>query len=144
VPDTAAFGAFRGQKLVLQYGGFGNLWNIPGTCVDRFTNQSVTCSGNQNERYVPAFVIPFDPVQGRLSGTTASGPVTYYAKWLERELRFRKLDASACAALTLPVGLTLPDGSDFHNPGPAGGATYIGVQPTVDGAPRVIDGDVKY
>ncbi|HKX44176.1 MAG TPA: hypothetical protein VJO99_23660 [Burkholderiaceae bacterium] len=44
---------------MLQYGGFGELWGIPGTCVSRLTNEKVSCE-TLDSRYVPAFVIPFD------------------------------------------------------------------------------------
>src|SRR4029453_17070670 len=65
--EPAAYGEFAGQTLVLQYGGFGDLWGIPGKCVSRSTNEEVDC-GEQNARYVAAFMIPFDSVVGRVSG----------------------------------------------------------------------------
>jgi len=145
VPNEAAYGTYAGQTVALQYGGYGNLWGIPGHCVDRSTNQTVDCGpGGDNIRYVPAFVIPFDAVQGTVTGTLAGVQGTYYVKWLDREVRFKKLATAACVALTLPGGLALPDGTDFKNPGLATSADYIGVEPVVTGTPRVIDGALKY
>jgi hypothetical protein len=43
VPSTAGYGEFAGQSLVLQYGGFGELFGLPGVCVSRSTNAEVSC-----------------------------------------------------------------------------------------------------
>jgi hypothetical protein len=141
VPNGAQYGAYAGKAIVLQYGGFGDLWGIPGHCVSRLTNERVSCE-TQNARYVPAFVIPYDETTGRLS----SGGTSYLAKWLDREIRFAKKDTAVCAAagVTLPSTLTLPDASGLANPSDPASPIYIGDKPVVTAAPRVIDGDVKY
>jgi hypothetical protein len=138
--DSAAYGVYAGQDVILQYGGYGNLWGIPGTCVDRFSNAPVDCSqGGQNTRWVPAFAIPFDPTSGRVS----AGGTTYYVKWLDREVRFSPAP-TGCTGLSLPASLTLPTAAGFLNPGVSASANYIGAAPTVTDAPRVIHGEVKY
>jgi hypothetical protein len=141
VPNTAAYGEFAGQSLLLQYGGFGDLWGIPGQCVSSSTNEVVEC-GEQNARYVAAFVIPFDSVVGRVTGETG----TYLVKWLEREIRFAKKDAAVCSAagLNLPSGIVLPTASELKDPSNTSSDVYLGTKPTVNAAPRVIHGDVKY
>lgn len=141
VPAGAAYGAYAGQSMVLQYGGFGDLWGIPGHCVSRATNEVLeTC--DENSRYVPAFVIPFDTTAGRVTTHTGS----YLVKWLDREIRFARKDPSVCATagLTLPTGMTLPTDADLKNPSDPNSDAYIGVKPSVTDAPRVIHGDVMF
>ncbi|WP_374568954.1 hypothetical protein [Ideonella sp.] len=141
VPAGAAYGDYAGKTLVLQYGGFGELWGIPGECVSRLTNAKVSCD-TPDSRYVPAFVIPFDETLGRVSvdGTT------YLVKWLDREIRFARKEISVCqtAGLALPDGLALPTADDLRNPSDPASPVYIGAKPEVTAAPRVIHGEVKY
>jgi len=139
--DVAKYGDYAGKAIVLQYGGFGNLWGIPGHCVSHLTNAEVSCD-TQNSRYVPAFAIPFDDVLGRLT----NGSSAYLAKWLDREIRFARKDIAVCNAanVTLPSSPTLPDASGLQNPADPASAIYIGEKPTVTDATRVIDGDVKW
>jgi hypothetical protein len=141
VPAGAAYGQYAGKSIVLQYGGFGDLWGIPGYCVSRLTNAQVSCE-TPDSRYVPLFVIPFNETQGRV---TADGH-TYLVKWLDREIRFARKSLSVCdqAGLTVPSGVSLPSASDLRNPSDPSSSVYIGAKPTVTDAPRVIDGDVKY
>ena len=141
VPNEAKYGAYAGKSLVLQYGGFGDLWGIPGHCVSRLTNENVSCD-TQDSRYVPAFVIPFDEVQGLVS----NGSTTYLAKWLDREIRFARKDPAVCGAngVALPSALTLPDATGLKDPSDPSSAIYIGEKPVVTGSPRVIDGEVKW
>jgi hypothetical protein len=141
VPTGAAYGVYAGKAIVLQYGGFGELWGIPGRCVSHVTNAAVSCD-TPNSRYVPAFVIPFDEVLGRMD----NGGSPLLAKWLDREIRFARKDVSVCTAagVTLPSGLTLPTASALADPSDPASSIYIGGKPTVDAAPRVIHGDVKY
>ena len=141
VPSDARYGQYAGKSIVLQYGGFGDLWGIPGHCVSRLTNERVSCETNES-RYVPAFVIPFDDVLGRLT----SGSTAYLAKWLDREIRFARKDAAVCSAagVTLPTATSLPDPSGLKNPSDPASPIYIGAKPVVTDAPRVIDGDVKF
>jgi hypothetical protein len=141
VPTGAAYGEFAGQNMVLQYGGFGDLWGLPGVCVSRDTNAVVTCD-TQNARYVPAFVIPNDLVSGRVTGAGKS----YLVKWLEREIRFAKKPLSQCSAAQLqaPAGIVLPTSALLKNPANPNSDVYIGAKPTVTAAPRVIHGEIKY
>ena len=141
VPSGARYGQYAGKSIVLQYGGFGDLQGIPGVCVSRLTNAQVNCN-QQGARYVPSFVIPYDATTGQVS----EGSKTYLVKWLDREIRFAQKPLSACTAagLTLPANVALPAASDLKNPSDASSDVYIGTEPTVTSAPRVIHGDVKY
>jgi hypothetical protein len=141
VPNGAAYGAYAGKSIVLQYGGTGQLWGIPGHCVSSLTNAMVSC-GTQGSRYVPAFVIPYDETLGRVSRNGSS----YLVKWLDREIRFARKDPSTCAAagLSLPSGLTLPTATGLADPSDPASSIYIGTKPTLTAAPRVIHGEVMY
>jgi hypothetical protein len=141
VPNSARYGEYAGKSIMLQYGGFGDLWGIPGHCVSRSTNEHVSCEEEQS-RYVPAFVIPFDATVGRVSGESSQ----YLVKWLDREIRFARKDPAVCGAagLNLPSGIVLPTQSDLRNPSDPSAAIFIGTKPTVTSAPRVIHGDVKF
>lgn len=139
VPTGVQYGQYAGKSIVLQYGGFGELWGIPGQCVSALTNQPVSCD-QDNARYVPEFVIPFDATLGQVSdGTNA-----YLVKWLDREIRFARKDAAVCSNLNLPSGITLPTSTDLKDPSSSNSDIYIGTKPTVTTAPRVIHGEVKY
>ncbi|HEV8688729.1 MAG TPA: hypothetical protein VGQ91_00415, partial [Ideonella sp.] len=141
VPAGVAYGDYAGKTLVLQYGGFGELWGIPGECVSRLTNDKVSCD-TPDSRYVPAFVIPFDESVGRVSDNGTS----YLVKWLDREIRFARKDTGVCqsAGLALPEGLALPTASDLKNPADPASPIYIGARPELNAPPRVIHGEVKY
>ena len=141
VPTGAAYGQYAGTSLVLQYGGYGDLWGVPGYCVSPDTNAVVPCG--ENVRYVPSFQIPFDTIKGVATG---AGNATYYIKWLDREIRFANKTPSVCSAanLTLPSNIILPTSSNLKDPGDANSDIYTGVRPTVNEAPRVIHGDVKF
>jgi hypothetical protein len=141
VPAGNAYGAYAGKSIVLQYGGFGELWGVPGVCVSPLNNDRVSCD-TPNSRYVPSFVIPFDDVLGRVQ----SGGTPLLAKWLDREIRFARKSVSVCtlAGVTLNVGVTLPTAADLQDPSDSASPIYIGDKPVVADAPRVIHGDVKY
>ena len=141
VPSGAQYGQYAGKSIVLQYGGFGELWGIPGTCVSSVTNEHVSCD-TPNSRYVPSFVIPFDEVLGRVN----HGSTALLAKWLDREIRFARKDVSVCAAasVALPSAMSLPGIDGLRDPSDPTAAIYIGSKPVVTDAPRVIQGDVKY
>lgn len=141
VPQGAAYGQYAGQNIVLQYGGFGDLWGLPGVCVSPITNQEVPCDGG-DVRYVPSFVIPHDTTSGVV---TANG-TSYYVKWLDREIRFARKSLAVCdaAGLAVPAGATLPTAADLKDPSDPNSPIYVGVRPTVTGAARVIQGEVKY
>ena len=139
VPQGARYGQFAGQNIVLEYGGFGNLWGIPGHCVSHLTNAPVSCD-TDNARYVPAFAIPG-------GAQVTRGNTGYLVKWLDREIRFARKDAADCAALSVPGAgdVTLPTVTDFHDPSDSSNADYyIGAKPEIDAAPRVIHGEVKF
>ncbi|MES2354209.1 MAG: hypothetical protein V4568_07365 [Pseudomonadota bacterium] len=142
VPNNSAiYGQYAGQSIVLQYGGFGELWGIPGACVSFKTNLPVSCDSNE-ARYVPSFVIPDDET----TGLVTAGSTTYLVKWLDREIRFAKKATSVCtsASLTVPSGITLPTSASLKDPSNSSSDIYIGSKPAVTDAPRVIQGDVKY
>jgi hypothetical protein len=140
VPQGAAYGPYAGQNIVLQYGGFGDLWGLPGKCVSPSTNEEVPC--DENARYVPSFVIPHDTT----AGVVTRDGTTYLVKWLDREIRFARKNLAVCdaAGLVVPSGTTLPTAADLKNPTDPASDIYIGVRPTVTSAPRVIHGEVKY
>ena len=142
VPSGAAYGQYADQNIVLQYGGYGDLWGIPGVCVSHLTNQEVSCD-TENARYVPSFIIPYDSTIGR---ATLDGQTTYLVKWLDREIRFARKNILVCdgAGLTVPSSMTLPTAADLKNPSDPNSDIYIGDRPTVTDAPRVIHGEVKY
>lgn len=139
--DAIKYGSYANKTLVLQYGGFGELWGIPGECVSFKTNLAIGCDSNE-ARYVPSFSIPFDSTIGRAT----AGANTYLIKWLDREIRFAKKANSVCttAGLTLPSGITLPTSAELKDPSNTTSDIYIGEKPTISSAPRVIHGDVKY
>jgi hypothetical protein len=142
VPSGANYGQYSGKSIVLQYGGFGELWGVPGYCVSRLTNAPMNCSNGQEARYVPAFVIPYDATTGQVS----DGSTTYLVKWLDREIRFAQKSLSTCSAagLAVPSNVTLPTAAVLKDPTDSSSDVYIGVKPTVTSAPRVIHGDVKF
>jgi hypothetical protein len=142
VPDTAAYGQYRNTNTVLQYGGFGDLWGVPGTCVSANTNETVECNTPES-RYVPAFIIPYGAQNGTVT-STGDDQTSYLVKWLDREIRFARKTGSDCADLDLPANANLPDESDLKNPTDSASDIYIGVRPEVTDAARVIHGDVKY
>jgi hypothetical protein len=141
VPTGVQYGEYAGKSLVLQYGGFGDLWGIPGSCVSHLTNLPVSCD-TADSRYVPMFVVPFDVS----TGVVHSGQTNYLVKWLEREIRFARKPLNACtgAGLVAPTGIVLPTAADLKDPGDANSDVYIGVKPVVTDAPRVIHGEVKF
>jgi len=138
VPTGTQYGQYAGKTIVLQYGGFGNLWGIPGSCVSSLTNQPVSCD-QQNARYVPEFVIPADS-----TGVVTDGTNTYLVKWLDREIRFARKLLSACSGLTLPSTVTLPTSAVLKDPSDPASDIYVGTKPVVTGEPRVIQGEVMY
>lgn len=139
--DSVKYGQYAGASIVLQYGGFGNLGGIPGECVSQLTNAPVSCD-QPNARYVPAFAIP-------AGSQVTAGSNTYLVKWLDREIRFARKDPSdgvSCAGLTVPAngGISLPTAATLKDPSAPSSDIYIGTKPTLDAAPRVIQGTVEY
>jgi hypothetical protein len=145
VPAGSQYGEYAGKSIVLQYGGFGDLWGIPGHCVSHLTNQTVDCGAQSDDiRYVPAFIIP------STSNQVSDGTHTYLVKWLEREIRFARKDMNAnsafCAGLsTSNINVTLPTAAGLKDPSSSAQSdVYLGVKPVVTDSPRVIQGEVKY
>jgi hypothetical protein len=141
VPQGAQYGEYAGKSLVLQYGGFGNLWGIPGSCVSHLTNLPESCDGPE-ARYVPEFVIPHDAT----TGVVRDGQTEYLVKWLEREIRFARKPLADCtnAGLATQSGAVLPTEADLKDPSDPNSTIYNGAQPTVTDTPRVVQGEVKY
>jgi hypothetical protein len=151
VPDNSAgnspYGTYANTNLILQYGGFGDLWGIPGNCVSSITNLAVDCNDSTGvARYVPAFAIPYDPNANPQQGVVSTSSKTYLVKWLDREIRFAQEPASTCTNAGLSTShATLPDPSGLQNPSDPSSAVYNGVEPTpTNTAPRVIQGEVMY
>ncbi len=136
VPSGAAYGDYAGKTIVLQYGGFGSLWGIPGYCVSSLTNEPVSC-GIEGAREVSAFMIPMDESTGRVT----AGDATYLVKWLNREIRFAVKPSGACASLLLPDSIELPTAAGLVDPSDAQSPIYIGTKPVLTSAPRVIHGE---
>jgi hypothetical protein len=66
---------------------------------------------------------------------------------LQREIRFAQKNPSVCQTdgLTAPTNVQLPTQSQLKDPSDSSNTdVYLGVQPTVTSAPRVVQGDVKY
>jgi hypothetical protein len=123
-----------GSTIQLQYGGFGELQGIPGSCVNPSTNETVNCgtslSGGLQVRYVPAFSIT-DGTSATVSGSTK------WIKYLDREIRLSEVAQSNCSSLTLPTAATLP--SSATDPRPSTGA-----EPSLSTSiPAVIHGVVQ-
>lgn len=145
--DTSKYGNYAGAPMNLQFGGFGDLWGIPGKCVDPITNEDASCS--KDTRWLPSFVIE-DGTAITIDGQTK------YVKWLDRELRFAPA-AGTAAALGITLGSTanLPAqitstscsgaGSDSENPCDTSSASYPGSfsYDLFKKAPSVIHGVVQ-
>lgn len=130
VPSTVSTN-FAGANVTLRYNEFGDLQGIPGQCVNSVTNEKVVCG--TNTRWVSAFSIP-------AGGEVTDGNTTYYVKPLVTEVRLKKVANNLCTTLTLPTvaDSALPGSAAWVDP------TSIGAMPSVTGAPRVIQGIVKY
>ena len=139
VPTGAAYGSFAGKSILMQFNGFGNLFGVPGYCVDPVTNATVDCSV-AGSRYVPMFSLP-DGALMTLPATSTASAVPLIVKALDAEVRLRNLGSSSstpCASMTLTT-LTLPSGG-LHDPTASADSEYLGTAPSVSGAPKVIDG----
>jgi hypothetical protein len=135
---NAPYGTFAGANVTLQYGGFGNLWGIPSTCIDITSNIACTfgASGtlSQNQRWTPQFSIPAG------SNVTAAG-TSYLVKALDKEVRLANVNVTNCSTLTVGGAVTLPALSGWQDP-----TTIVGAIPTFTTvpAPRVIQGVKMY
>ena len=140
VPSATQYGTFAGKSILLQFNGFGNLFGVPGYCVDPVTNATVDCS-TANSRYVPMFSLP-DGTTMTLPATSSTAATPLIVKALDAEVRLKNLGASLpsspCASMTLTT-MTLPSGG-LHDPTSSTDSEYLGTMPTVTTAPKVIDG----
>jgi hypothetical protein len=143
--DAIKYGQFAGAKMNLQFNGFGNLFGIPGKCFSMLDNAEANCG--PSTRYVPAFSIPEN------TGTSESGKVTIggaskWIKYLDREIRFKKiaLDSSITlgSAANLPAALLLT-GTDTEDPSNSSNSNYAGSVQASDflSSPSVIHGVVQ-
>jgi len=137
--DPAVYGSYAGVPILLQFNGFGNLYGIPGSCVDPVNNATVPCTANA--RYVPLFSIPDGATMSLPNPSNPSTPLI--VKALNAEIRLKNLgaNAAACSSMTL-AGIAPPTGGT-HDPSNSADSFYIGVKPTVTAAPKVIDGVVQ-
>jgi len=110
----------------LDYSSFGNLWGIPGFCVDEDTGQEVPCSSDA--RWIPSFTIP----EGSEVTDTTDNVTKYLVKPLDIERRMGPLDLSSCEGITL-TSYPLPAISDYSD-------FDIGLEPVLTDPPRVIGG----
>lgn len=160
VPTGTKYGNYAGATIGLEYGGFGELWGIPNTCIDVTTN--AVCDFNnlpayqqQNFRWASKFSIPFDAAAGVVKTAIAQGTVgtagyvaantQYLVKPLDKEIRLAHASLLTCttAGLTLPTlsTITLPVAASFIDP-----TTSAGTKPTFATvpAPQVIHGVKQY
>jgi hypothetical protein len=140
------YGNYAGTNMVLQYGGFGNLWGIPGTCVSSITNQPIACNDPSGTAiYISAFEIPFDAQLGVVTSTTSGVTTTYLVKWLNRQILLAQEPTSTCTGAGLTTATaTLPTANGLQNPSSSSSSVYNGVEPSISSAPRVIQGQVMY
>lgn len=111
--------AYDGQTFLLEYGGTGNLWGLPGN--------------NEGNRWEPAIALK--------DGTLLGADQEYVVKGMEKEQRMNEIDVSACSALnvdTVEANFPLPDETDV------GTVTIAWAgKPNVTAAPAVVEGEVQ-
>lgn len=138
--DSTTYGSWANKTILLQFTGFGNLFGIPGHCVDPSDNSPVSCD-TPNVRYVPEFAIPD-------GATMTLGSTPIIVKALDSELRLKQESPSVCTndglSLSGAGSMTLPALSSLHNPTDSTDSTYIGTEPSsgdmISSAPSVVDG----
>lgn len=143
---NAPYGTFAGANVTLQYGGFGNLWGIPSTCIDITSNIACTFGMggtlSQNQRWTPQFSIPAGSsvTVANTQGTVAAG-TNYLVKALDKEVRLANVNVTNCSTLTVGGAVTLPALVGWQDP-----TTIVGAIPTFTTvpAPRVIQGVKMY
>ena len=124
-----------GTKYYLEYNGMGDLWGIPGKCIDADTGLDVDCSKGGEEGNFIRWVPEFSLSEGSLV-THVESNVNYYVKPLEVEQQMISVDPAICTAAGLTLtDYELPDGSEYAVPD-------IGTQPTIETGPAVIGGDL--
>lgn len=121
-------------KYFLEYGGNGDLWGIPGKCVDE-QGVDTDCNDWQNEfiRWVPQFSIE----DGKSVVNSLDGTTKYYVKGLEKEQRMKQLSGTCPIAEADLTTYDLPDPQTLWED-PA-----LGAEPDLTGAPSVIAGELQ-
>ena len=155
VPDDAtAYTKDAGKNVRLEFGGFGELWGIPGQVINVLTGEALgefyDGEWNDNLRYVQRFALEayngVDPVLTKKGSDT-----TYKVKALEGEQWLAKKDAALGTLSYSKTAEDLPPFSDIQILGPKDmngedNAGSIGLIPTTglfnDGKPSVIHGEV--
>jgi len=125
----------NGTNFYLEYSGFGQLWGIPGTCVDMDSGEPTTCG--EGTRWISEFMIP-------AGAEVTNNGTTYYVKPLEVEQTMALVtDTSVCTnppSSLSTTSYTLPAISSWSDPN-------IGTEPTgsslLSEAPAVIGGVVQ-
>jgi hypothetical protein len=150
--DSTKYGTFAGAKLNLQFMGFGNLGGIPGRCFSPQTNQPDNCG--PTTRYVPAFSIPENTVNSQLGKLTINN-ATKWVKYLDREIRFKRVGVVGTNGYAVPNGITLGLAAnlpaamvltgDADDPSVSSNSNYAGAVTANDflAAPSVIHGVVQ-
>jgi hypothetical protein len=154
-PDATLFGEDADKSVRLEFGGFGELWGIPGQVINVKTGESLgeffSGTWSDDYRYVNRFMIePYNGVDPVL--TQKGSDTTYNVKalggeqWLALKTAAKGTLSYTKTADNLPawtniinVGPTNEDGSDNVN--------SIGAQPAVadlinSGEPSVIHGEL--
>lgn len=85
VPESADL--LSGAILTLSFQG-ENL-NVPGTCFDMVTNESVACSGDARIGWRDSFLIPFDEEKGRVRLLDGDESRELLVKWIRRAVTFQ-------------------------------------------------------
>jgi hypothetical protein len=147
--DATLYGQYAGANMNLQFGGFGNLWGIPGKCFDPQTNQEASCG--PSTRYVPAFSIPENTASAS-DGKVIIDNATKWVKFLDREIRFKRDGAITSAGQNitlgsdnnLPAALSLTS-ADSEDPAESTNTNFAGSVQDSDFnvAPKVIHGVVQ-
>ncbi len=120
---------YNGSKFYLEYNGFGDLFGIPGKCVDWDSGEDESC--DETSRWVPELTIP----DGSEVVDSTDGTTTYLVKALEKEQRMKAVATTSCSGLSTTT-YSLPSIDDWVDPA-------IGDAPEVSGAPAVIGGVIQ-
>ena len=145
VKYTHQTGKYKDSVFYLDYEGFGNLWGIPETCMNKDTGITKDCWDVTHEewesnsiRWMSQFVIPatVDGIRSVAIGSDAAS-TEYVIKALDVEQSPRKVDDAFCSVSELALETqTLPTLEGWVAPG-------LGAMPEVSGAPAVINGVVQ-
>ncbi|HEB76493.1 MAG TPA: hypothetical protein ENJ04_09100 [Nitrospirae bacterium] len=120
---------YNGSKFYLEYNGFGDLFGIPGKCVDLDSGEDESC--DETSRWVPELTIS----DGSEVVDSTDGTTTYLVKALEKEQRMKAVATTNCSGLSTTT-YSLPSIDDWVDPA-------IGDAPEVSGAPAVIGGVIQ-